>query len=1547
MKRIVVLLVGLVLVAIAALAQDGGGDQGDNGFLTNLVENQLSAPGRQIRLSGVSGALSSRARIARVTIADARGVWLEIDDVELDWSRLALLRGRVAVNKLGAKRVALLRRPEAAPQPRALPQAEAQPFSLPELPVAIQVAELAFPQITFDPAVFGQAAELSLAGSLDLARGNLNTRLDIERLDGPGGALKLAAGFSNASRRLDVDLDLREPEGGIVATLMRIEGTPPIHLTAKGSGPLSDVTVAVALDAGSERIVDGRVALTTDDSGLGFDVDFRGALSPLVPAPYRDFFAGDSTVRVEGVSKAGGGLRISTLAIAGAVLDLHGNVETGSDGFLRDLALTGTLGSPTAPQPVVLPVPGGQTTLQSAALNVRFGDGARWNGLVVLDRLAAGGVEMEDVTLRLGGLARNLDDAARRNVTVNVEGLATGLWAADPKVAQALGTRIDLFADVALPAGGPVKVNQVQLSGNGLSIFSAGSFTAGTYTGRNSIRVSDIAVFAGIADRPVSGAVDLRANGSVTPLSGGFDLTFDGGVTDVAIGDARVDRLLAGATTISGRAVRDEAGIRTENLRVDNAQISFASNGVISSKATDIGFEAALSDLALVDPRLQGRATASGRARGDGRPIAVTLDAAVPDGRLMERRLRNGRLGFTGQVDGSDVNGTVSGSGGLDGLVLALGGDISLAGEKRAVSGLEVRVGPNRLSGDVAKEGTAPATGALTLDAPDIAPLAALALTEATGSVKARIDLSATPVGEGVGQGVGVTASARDIAVGATRVGSLDARAEVSDALGLPLVNGTLQGSGLVVGGIDIASLSATATQSDATTMQVRAQSRLAIGTLADLSGELKRLDAGFAARLDTLSLRQQGVSATLAAPATVTVAGGTVDLTPLKLDFGTGSLVAQGKMGETFDIDVAVQTMPLAIGNTIQPALQLAGTVNGTVRVTGPRDAPDVRFDVAANDVATNITRGAGLPPVSVTAQGTTSGGRLALDTRLTAGGGLAAEARGSIPLGAGNLDLAVDLESFPVALLDRIAGNRGLRGTATGRATVRGTFADPDITFSLRGQGLTATVMSSNGIPPVDVTTDGTFRGRTVTLENTRATGAGGMDLSGGGRIPLSGPGLDIRVSGTAPLAMANPFLEQRSAQASGVARVDATVRGSLAAPQFDGTVSLEGGTFVDPQTNIRLEAIALEASLEGNAAVLRSFTANVAGGGRLTAEGRVALNAAAGYPASLSGRIIDVRYTDGAFITTRLSGNLSVEGPLVGGAGLLSGQIDLGRTEISIAEGLGGQAQQALQQVEHVATPGPVQVTLDRARVGEMRGAAQRASDTPGMRLDVRIDAPNQIFVRGRGLDVELGGSVRIQGRTNDIQPVGQFDLRRGRLLILAQRIEFTEGSLQLVGNLDPLLHFVARTRSQDVTAIVTVTGRVSAPEIVFSSEPPLPQDEVLARILFNRATTNLSPFQLAQLAAAAAELAGTGGPGVMSQIRNATGLDDLDIVTEDNGATAVRAGKYLDENLYVNVQSDTEGVTQAEINLDVSDHVTARGSVASDGNTTIGLFYERDF
>lgn len=1545
MKRLVAILFGLLLlVGLGALAQDAAEDSAsDNGFLLNLLENRLSSPGRQIRLSGVTGALSSRARVQRITISDAKGAWMVVDNAELDWSRLALLRGRVNINRLSAGTITWLRRGETPPAQPGLPTAEAKPFALPELPVSINLADLSLPQVRFEEAVFGQAAELAVTGSMNLARGALDSSLAVQRRDQPGGSLTLKASFSNATRQLAVDLDLHEPKGGVVATLLKIEGTPAIDLTLTGSGPIDQVDLAFTLDADAARLVDGVVALRSRDEGLGFDVDFHGQIAPLVPPTFRDFFAGQSKVQVSGVSKAAGGLVIDNLAVAGAVLDLQGTMATGTDGFLRRLTLTGALGNPAGPA-VVLPVPGGRTRIHSAQVYVNYGDASRWDGLIFLDRLESADLTMEDVTFRLGGLAQNLDDPSRRRVTINAEGLATGVSSTNEKVAQAIGPRADLFADAALTPGGPLVVNQLQISGNGLSIFSAGSFANLTYTGRNTVRVQDLAIFAGLANRPLAGAIDLKANGSVSPLSGGFDLAFEGGTTDLQLGIDRLDPLIAGQTTVSGRAVRDETGIRTEDLRIENPQVILVSDGVYSTARTDIGFQASLSDLALLSPRASGAVDITGRATGTGQPINVTLAAAIPAGTLMDRTLTRARLGFTGTVSstatGSDIDGTLSGGGALDGLVLSLGGGVTVAGEDRALTGLQVTVGPNRLTGSLARHASDPVVGQLALTAPDIAPVAALALVEATGAADATVTLA----NEAGAQGLTVAANARQMVVAGNRIDSLALQAEVADALGVPLIDGRLDASGLVVAGFDLNTLTARATRQTGERMQFAADARFAIGTDAALSGTVDALNPGFAATIDTLSLSQQAVSATLKAPATVTIRDGGVTLTPLALDFGTGSLTAQGRMTDSFDIDVAIQTLPLAIANAIRPALGLAGTVTGTARVTGPRAQPDVTFQLAGAGLGSTITRNAGLPPVGIDARGQTSAGRLNVDARVNAAGGLAAEMRGAVPLGPGNLDLAINLQSFPLPLIDRLAGNRGLRGTVSGTGRVTGTLARPAATFDLRGEGLTARVMSDNAIPPLGASLAGSFGANTLTVSAARVTGAGGINLEGSGRVPLQGAGLDVRVAGTAPLAILNPLLQDRSAQAAGQARVNATVRGSLAAPQFAGSVAVDGGTFFDPQSNLRLQGIALDMTLNGEQAVLNRLHADVATGGSLTAEGRIGLRRP--FNSDVRMGINRVRYTDGEFVSTQLDGTLQLEGPLIGGAGLLSGQIALGRTEISVAEGLGANAQKVLAQVTHEATPRPVQVTLDRARAG-LPPDRTPESDRVGVRLDVRISAPNQIFVRGRGLDVELGGELRVQGRSNDIQPVGQFDMRRGRLVVLGQRIEFDEGRLQLIGNLDPQVYFVARTESDGVTAIVTVQGRVTEPQITFSSEPPLPEDEVLARVLFGRTTQNLSAFQIAQLAAAAAELAGNGGPGILSELRGATGLDDLDIITQEDGSTAVRAGKYLSSNVYIDVQTDTEGVSRAEINLDLGRNVKARGSVASDGNSTIGLFYEREY
>ncbi|HEY0033955.1 MAG TPA: translocation/assembly module TamB domain-containing protein, partial [Devosia sp.] len=313
------------------------------------------------------------------------------------------------------------------------------------------------------------------------------------------------------------------------------------------------------------------------------------------------------------------------------------------------------------------------------------------------------------------------------------------------------------------------------------------------------------------------------------------------------------------------------------------------------------------------------------------------------------------------------------------------------------------------------------------------------------------------------------------------------------------------------------------------------------------------------------------------------------------------------------------------------------------------------------------------------------------------------------------------------------------------------------------------------------------------------------------------------------------------------------------------------------------------------------------------------------------------------DGNLFVATASGDLALTGNLAVSP-LLSGNVFVEEANITVPESFGGGAE--LIDVEHVRTPPAVEQTLARARIDES-GAPVPQTRPGGVLLDINVNAPNQIFIRGRGLDAEVGGTVRITGPIGNIQPVGAFELTRGRLAILGQRVNFESGTVTLVGDLDPQLNLVASVDGEDITVYVTVAGRASDINVTFTSAPMLPQDEVLSRLIFGRSMGELSPLQLAKLAGAAGELVGGGGGGLVDSLRGAAGLDDLDFVTDDQGNVAVQAGTYIQDNVYLGVQAGAGGQSKVTINLDVTDDLKVTGAAGQNGDSSLGVFYEQDY
>ena len=234
----------------------------------------------------------------------------------------------------------------------------------------------------------------------------------------------------------------------------------------------------------------------------------------------------------------------------------------------------------------------------------------------------------------------------------------------------------------------------------------------------------------------------------------------------------------------------------------------------------------------------------------------------------------------------------------------------------------------------------------------------------------------------------------------------------------------------------------------------------------------------------------------------------------------------------------------------------------------------------------------------------------------------------------------------------------------------------------------------------------------------------------------------------------------------------------------------------------------------------------------------------------------------------------------------------------------------------------------------------------SSAAALRLNVTLSAPARIFVRGRGLDAELGGSIRLGGTTAAIVPEGRFELIRGRLSILGKRLKLTDGLVEMMGSFVPYLNFSATADSFGDTTTINLEGLATAPKIHVSSTSGLPEDELLSNLIFGNGFRDLSAFQLVQLANAVATLSGRSSD-MVGRIRARLKLDDLDITSDDSGNAALKAGKYLGDTLYSETTIGLDGKAKIELDYDMTKDLTLRGTFGTGGQTGAGVFFNHDY
>jgi translocation and assembly module TamB len=229
-------------------------------------------------------------------------------------------------------------------------------------------------------------------------------------------------------------------------------------------------------------------------------------------------------------------------------------------------------------------------------------------------------------------------------------------------------------------------------------------------------------------------------------------------------------------------------------------------------------------------------------------------------------------------------------------------------------------------------------------------------------------------------------------------------------------------------------------------------------------------------------------------------------------------------------------------------------------------------------------------------------------------------------------------------------------------------------------------------------------------------------------------------------------------------------------------------------------------------------------------------------------------------------------------------------------------------------------------------------------PAIGLDLTV-AAHKVVVRGRGLFAELAGSVRVEGSTAAPRPLGRFQMVRGNLSLAGQSLAFDKGEVGFDGGslTDPSLDFVATSETSSLSASLSITGTASKPKITLSSTPQLPQDEVLAQLLFHRSSASLSPFEIAAAASSLAELSGAapGGGDPLGGIRQRLGLEQLSLGTGPSGNAALQVGRYITPRVYVGVkQGAGSNSSQARVEIDITRGLKVVGTVGTGTNATPG-------
>lgn len=716
----------ILLAGLFGLVRFGPLTEAGRALIVARLDGAALGPLGRLHVEGLSGDVWRDFSLRQLTIADARGPWLEARDLRVQWRPSRLLRRRVHIQSARVGLLTLSRRPVIQPQPAAGPS---------NPPVSIFIDHLDTRLETL-PAFSVERGLFQLDGTLDIARkggvaGRIQSRNLLHAGDGLEARFDLGVG-----RKVLLNAHAHESRGGALAGMLGLPVSQSVLIDAQASGDVVQGQSRLAALSGRTPIAQASGRWNKAGGGIGGWASLTASTwtAPLLHAlgPRLDFSF--SHVQLRGPLRDIR-LRVNT---ENAALSLAGPLDIDHHRSTAGLALTLSVKDLSR----LVAQPGMGAARIDGLLK---GDDTDWD---LMGRASLGAVALGDGyrLARISGPAHLTYHRGELRLATTVAGeggQASGL------VGALAGSRPQASLDASRLADGRLLLRALKIDGAGLKLDASGAVgLLGDLSFKGGARLTNL----GAARPGLRGAISAHWSASQFRAGQAWRLAADLSGAGMGGGPAQADRFLGAKPQLRVEGAYDKAGLTVSKAELVGAAVRLGAKGMIGA---DGALRLAV-DGSAAGPFEAGPLEITGKSRATG-AIAGTLAAPRADLAADLDLVELPEL----SLSAAHVQISVARrAGGLDGKLnlaaqSAYGpaharGDFHYAADRLDLSGLDVAAGGATAKGALGLTRWAPTAADLTLGVGAGAFLtqgradARITLGDAGGGLTARATLTAS-----------------------------------------------------------------------------------------------------------------------------------------------------------------------------------------------------------------------------------------------------------------------------------------------------------------------------------------------------------------------------------------------------------------------------------------------------------------------------------------------------------------------------------------------------------------------------------------------------------------------------------------------------------------------------------------------------------------------------------------------------------------------------------------------------------------------------------